>query len=314
MKTYPQMAIAVAMSSAALLAGENLVTWEYPVGDLVQRHPDYPAPPMGLVKGPREEEEPEKDGTEKDRMQELVRMARTAVTPGAWKDGATLVANKDRLKVTAPESAQREVAKLLGALRSRTRMVQVETTLFSLDPDEVRRLSPSVRGALGLVAFLGSTAAPSGKEREEVAEAVSRVGRHLESPRVTAWDRQLSHSQLMDQKVYLCDVERVGNLAQPVVGVLNYGAMVEVRPAIAEGGKQVVLDLHYTLVELLGSHKTVVQGITVETPEVVRTEFNTSIGLECGVWYLAGVSLPREGSLVGLLVKADLLGAPAAGR
>jgi len=95
---------------------------------------------------------------------------------------------------------------------------------------------------------------------------------------------------------------------------LKYGAMVEVRPAIAEGGKQVVLDLHYTLVELLGSHKTVVQGITVETPEVVRTEFNTSIGLECGVWYLAGVSLPREGSLVGLLVKADLLGAPAAGR
>jgi hypothetical protein len=298
------------VSPAAETAGEDLVVRFYAVETLVQDHPDSPAPPIGLAKDRRKGKDQAPAGPGKDRMAELIRLVRATVSPGGWKGGASVEADAARLKVTAPESVQREVSELIQALAGKAgRMVAVETRLFSLDEKAMRRLAPEVRKALDRVASLGPEAAGSGKALEDVVvAAVLKEGKMLGGPKVTAFDRQLSHTLVIDQKAYIADVEGEGDLRKPVIGVLNTGTAVEVRPKIAEDGTRATLDLRCVRVEVPEPMKTrIVQGVPVQVPEEIRTEFKVAIDVASGVTCIAAVSLTREGAMLGFIVNARVI-------
>jgi hypothetical protein len=304
--------IAVVISGASLAADaaeEGLVTREYPVKPIVQAPPDLPAPSLGIAKGRKKGKDQTPAAPGKDRMAELVRLVRTTVSPGVWKGGTSVEAGAAGLKVIAPESVQREVTALIRGLSTRAgRTVVVETRLFSLDAGALVRLKPEVRRALALAAERGPAGAGSGKALAEVVEAVLKEGKMLQSPRVTAFDGQLAHTLVINQKAYISDVEGEGDSRKPVIDVLDTGTVVELRPAIAEDGTRATLDLRCVHVEVPEPMKTrIVQGIPVQVPEEIRTEFRVAIDVGSKETRVAWVSVPKEGVMMGLLVNAAVL-------
>jgi general secretion pathway protein D len=72
----------------------------------------------------------------------------------------------------------------------------------------------------------------------------------LSSPRITVFNTQRSHLMAIFQQSYLADIDinTVGLLTlQPVIGILNFGSILEARPVVSQDKKYVVCEMKPTM-------------------------------------------------------------------
>lgn len=127
--------------------------------------------------------------------------------------------------------------------------------------------------------------------------------RRLNSPRVTAFNGQTSHTLVVSQSAFIQDLEvnqtGVIPVINPVIGVLNSGSILEVRPTLSYDRKYVVLEVQPTLAEQLESDVAVLNlsgnftVVPVELPVLSVTKIKTTVTVPDGGTVLVG-GLKRE--------------------
>ena len=127
--------------------------------------------------------------------------------------------------------------------------------------------------------------------------------RRLNSPRVTAFNTQTAHTLVVNQAAYIQDLEvnqtGVVPVINPVIGVLNTGSILEVRPPISFDRKYVVLEIQPTLAEQIGQDVAVLNlsggntTVPVQLPIVSVTKIKTTVNVPDGGTVLLG-GLKRE--------------------
>jgi general secretion pathway protein D len=145
-------------------------------------------------------------------------------------------------------------------------------------------------------------------ERFQLEAILTGVGkeqsiRKLNSPRVTAFNTQVSHTLVINQAAYIQDLEvnqtGVIPVINPVIGVLNSGSILEVRPTVSYDRKYVVLEIQPTLAEKLQSERALLNlsgnftVVPVELPVLSVTKIKTTVTIPDGGTVLVG-GLRRE--------------------
>lgn len=118
----------------------------------------------------------------------------------------------------------------------------------------------------------------------------------LDAPRVTAFNTQTSHSLVIDQSAYIKDAEvnqtGVVPVINPVIGILNSGSILQVRPTVSHDRRYVILEIEPTLaVQLPSRFKTLTLGLTtlnVEFPVLSVTNIKTTVTIPDGGTVLVG--------------------------
>ncbi|MGB1397852.1 MAG: type II secretion system protein GspD, partial [Planctomycetota bacterium] len=133
---------------------------------------------------------------------------------------------------------------------------------------------------------------------EAILEANQKIQRtkKLDAPRVTAFNTQISHSLVVDQSAYIEDAEvnqtGVVPVINPVIGILNSGSILQVRPTVSHDRKYVILEIEPTLaVQLPSRFKTLTLGLTnlnVEFPVLSVTNIKTTVTIPDGGTVLVG--------------------------
>ncbi len=133
---------------------------------------------------------------------------------------------------------------------------------------------------------------------EAILEANQKTQRtkKLDAPRVTAFNTQISHSLVVDQSAYIEDAEvnqtGVVPVINPVIGILNSGSILQVRPTVSHDRKYVILEIEPTLaVQLPSRFKTLTLGLTnlnVEFPVLSVTNIKTTVTIPDGGTVLVG--------------------------
>ena len=133
---------------------------------------------------------------------------------------------------------------------------------------------------------------------EAILEANQKMQRtkKLDAPRVTAFNTQISHSLVVDQSAYIEDAEvnqtGVVPVINPVIGILNSGSILQVRPTVSHDRKYVILEIEPTLaVQLPSRFKTLTLGLTnlnVEFPVLSVTNIKTTVTIPDGGTVLVG--------------------------
>ena len=145
-------------------------------------------------------------------------------------------------------------------------------------------------------------------EKFQVEAILTGVGkeqsiRKLNSPRVTAFNTQISHTLVINQAAYIQDLEvnqtGVIPVINPVIGILNSGSILEVRPTVSYDRKYVVLEIQPTLAERLQSEVALLNlsgqftVVPVELPVLSVTKIKTTVTIPDGGTVLVG-GLKRE--------------------
>ncbi len=120
--------------------------------------------------------------------------------------------------------------------------------------------------------------------------------RKLDAPRVTAFNTQISHMLMVDQSAYIEDAEvnqtGVVPVINPVIGILNAGSILQVRPTVSHDRKYVILEIEPTLaVQLPSRFKTLTLGLTnlnVVFPVLSVTNIKTTVTIPDGGTVLVG--------------------------
>ncbi|MGE4620314.1 MAG: hypothetical protein AAEJ04_10960 [Planctomycetota bacterium] len=128
------------------------------------------------------------------------------------------------------------------------------------------------------------------------ANQKSQQFKRLDAPRVTAFNTQISHSLVVDQSAYIEDAEvnqtGVVPVINPVIGILNAGSILQVRPTVSHDRKYVILEIEPTLaVQLPSRFKTLTLGLTnlnVEFPVLSVTNIKTTVTIPDGGTVLVG--------------------------
>jgi type II secretory pathway component GspD/PulD (secretin) len=122
--------------------------------------------------------------------------------------------------------------------------------------------------------------------------------RTLNSPRVTAFNTQVAHTLVISQQAYIQDLEvnqtGVIPVVNPVIGVLNAGSILEVRPTVSYDRKYVVLEIQPTLAEKLQSERALLNlsgnftQVPVELPVLLVQKIKTTVTIPDGGTVLVG--------------------------
>ena len=140
---------------------------------------------------------------------------------------------------------------------------------------------------------------------EAILTGVSKTQeiRRLNSPRVTAFNTQTSHTLVVEQAAYIQDLEvnqtGVIPVINPVIGVLNTGSILELRPTISHDRKYVVLEVQPTLAEEIARDVAVLNlsgsltVVPVDLPVLSVTKIKTTVTVPDGGTVLVG-GLKRE--------------------
>lgn len=133
---------------------------------------------------------------------------------------------------------------------------------------------------------------------EAMLEAVAKTQetKRLDAPRVTAFNTQVSHTLVIDQAAYIKDAEvnqtGVVPVINPVIGVLNAGSILQVKPTVSYDRKYVNLEIQPTLATQLPSRfKRLTLGLTsldVEFPVLSVTQIKTTVTIPDGGTVLVG--------------------------
>ncbi|MEM7232618.1 MAG: hypothetical protein AAF517_10610, partial [Planctomycetota bacterium] len=127
--------------------------------------------------------------------------------------------------------------------------------------------------------------------------------RRLNSPRVTAFNTQTAHTLVVQQAAFIQDLEvnqtGVIPVINPVIGVLNTGSILELRPTVSYDQKYVTLEIQPTLAEEIGRDVAVLNlsgnftVVPVQLPILSVTKIKTTVSVPDGGTVLVG-GLKRE--------------------
>lgn len=133
---------------------------------------------------------------------------------------------------------------------------------------------------------------------EAILEATQKTQefRSLRGIRVTAFNTQTAHSLVVAQSAYVKDAEvnqtGVIPVINPVIGILNAGSILEIRPTVSHDRKYVILELQPTLATQLPSRfRRLTLGLTnleVELPVLSVTKIKTTLTIPDGGTVLVG--------------------------
>ncbi|MEM7165084.1 MAG: hypothetical protein AAF581_06435 [Planctomycetota bacterium] len=133
---------------------------------------------------------------------------------------------------------------------------------------------------------------------EAILEATQKTQefRSLRGIRVTAFNTQTAHSLVVAQSAYVKDAEvnqtGVIPVINPVIGILNAGSILEIRPTVSHDRKYVILELQPTLATQLPSRfRNLTLGLTnlqVELPVLSVTKIKTTLTIPDGGTVLVG--------------------------
>lgn len=122
--------------------------------------------------------------------------------------------------------------------------------------------------------------------------------RELSAPRVTAFNTQIAHTLVINQAAFIKDLEvnqtGVIPVINPVIGVLNTGSILEVRPNVSWDRKYIVLEIQPTLAQRLDSEFAILNlsgnftVVPVELPVTSVTKIKTTVTIPDGGTVLVG--------------------------
>ncbi len=332
--------------TAGTAASGELVWRTYDVAPLLRASPDFAAPGLGIVIEPGAEEKARQEAEshaalEKARsrmIQELEAKIRSVAAPELWATGDRIVWGKDhtavlaptsvqekvqglfekgeaRVTLLAPVSVQEKVQGLLERLIAEHRLiVHLETRLVTLDGDLSETLPPPLAKRIEGALSKETSAEHPRLDREDVDRLVASANLQklpVHMPSVTLFNHQLSFVLVVNQAAMIADakvtVEGGQRKLEPIIGVLNTGFTVQVRPAVSEDKTRIELELVAQTAETKGPSKVaVVEGVPIEMPELSLHAIPASLDAPRGAWILAGGARRWE-QVVLLLVKADLV-------
>jgi tetratricopeptide (TPR) repeat protein len=343
----------------------------YDVHDIIQSHPDFPAPEVALEDVPEQgtgggsffdqgadAAERGSGAIEHEKLRELVEKEIT-------EDGQVVGSvsfQQGKLAVRSTLQYHAKVQKLLEEFRKATgMMVTVESRFLVLQDNFLEEIGvdigsgsntfllntiPDIDGAGTSIspgyeflnaqqdmnfraASIGAFSNPLGSnvnpfnmtsegggayqlnvltesyQLEALLTAVSKTQeiRRLSSPRVTAFNTQIAHTMVIEQAAYIKDLEvnqtGIIPVINPVIGVLNTGSILEVRPNVSYDRKYIVLEIQPTLAEQLDSEVALLNlsgnftQVPVELPVTSLTKLKTTITIPDGGTVLLG-GLKRE--------------------
>ncbi len=133
---------------------------------------------------------------------------------------------------------------------------------------------------------------------EAILRAVAKTQNftQVQAPRVTAFNGQISHSLVIEQSAYIKDAEvnqtGVVPVINPVIGILNSGSILQVKPTVSHDRKYVILEIEPTLaVQLPSRFKLLTLNLTtlnVEFPVLNVTKIKTTVTCPDGGTVLVG--------------------------
>ncbi|MFC1705723.1 hypothetical protein ACFL59_02740, partial [Planctomycetota bacterium] len=139
---------------------------------------------------------------------------------------------------------------------------------------------------------------------QAIVDAVKRQqeAREVDSPRVMVFNGQRSHVMTVSQEAYIADLEvnqtGVTPTVAPVIGILNSGSILEVRPIVSYDRKFVTLEIQPTLavngvpvlqrVQLFQGQLGPNTDITIELPVVSLTKIRTTVMVPDGGTVILG--------------------------
>lgn len=138
---------------------------------------------------------------------------------------------------------------------------------------------------------------------QAILEAVEKRYEALElyAPRITVFNAQRSYVMAMYQEAYLKDIDinTTGMpVLQPVIGILNHGAILDVRPIVSYDRKYVLVELRPTsardftgVMDRAGRQVILQQGltnVTIELPSLVLSRLRTTVFCPDGGYVLIG--------------------------
>ena len=106
---------------------------------------------------------------------------------------------------------------------------------------------------------------------EAIVEAVKKrqKARQVSSPRLTVFNGQRAHLLAVTQRAYISDVELnqtgVVPVLNPVIGILNTGSILDVRPTVSHDRRYINLELRPTLAQQTAT-RTVVVNLSAPAP------------------------------------------------
>lgn len=135
---------------------------------------------------------------------------------------------------------------------------------------------------------------------QAILEAVKKrqQARMVSSPRLTVFNGQRAHLLSINQRAYIQDVEvnqtGVIPVLNPVIGILNTGAILDVRPTVSYDRKYVTMELRPTIARQTGTRSSIVTlaggntSIPIELPTIVVQKIRTSVTVPDGGSVLIG--------------------------
>jgi type II secretory pathway component GspD/PulD (secretin) len=175
-------------------------------------------------------------------------------------------------------------------------------------------------------------------ELQMILQAVRKKYRSniLTSPRLTVFNTQRANVTIINQQAYVqdYDVEIATNstIADPVIGVVQSGVVLDVKPIISADKKYITLELQPTVADLIdmkdfktsvaSSEKTqpmlndqpvtnttrAAKEITIQAPELKMTKIRTTVTIPDGGTLLIGglMQATRQDTMSGIPVLSDL--------
>lgn len=110
----------------------------------------------------------------------------------------------------------------------------------------------------------------------------------LTAPRLTVYNTQRSNITLVNQISYIKDydveVAQTASIADPVVGIIQDGLVLDVRPTISNDRRFVTLELRPTVANLIKPMRTITttlggqtQPVTIQLPEIIVQSAETTV-------------------------------------
>lgn len=135
---------------------------------------------------------------------------------------------------------------------------------------------------------------------QAILEAVKKKqrARLVSAPRVTVFNGQRAHLLSINQRAYIQDVEvnqtGVIPVLNPVIGILNTGSILDVRPTVSHDRRYVSLEVRPTLAQQSGTRNSIVTlagantSIPIELPTIVVQKIRTTVTVPDGGTVLIG--------------------------
>lgn len=285
----------------------------YEVRDLLSRPTDFRA---GTILGVRKPVVENRKGSEDSEASSVAHRGIQSERLAKWIEASLSAESRRDLRVrdgqllfTATAEAHDELARLLGDLRrDRALGVTIDAVVIPVSEDALAALPSLLARKIRRAAFEGVLPRVVQVAEEELDALLASIPEDLSGeaflPRVTAFNHQVSHGVVVSQAALVVDVEvskEDGETkAEPVVGILNTGTVIQIQPSVDQDGSSIALGLKIETAKRKRSRVVPASELerfkdvpevgdwSIEIPELERSTFETTVNLPASAWVLVG--------------------------